>query len=327
MDNGGLSPLAEHEAPMPRDYYEVLGVAKNASADDIKKAYRSLARKYHPDRNPGDKQAEAHFKEVQDAYDVLSDQTKREQYDRFGFAGPQAGAGGPGGFHWGGGGFPGNGSFEVDPAQAQEIFSQLFGGAGGAGGVNLNDILGGRAGAGARRGRTRTRREAPQAAPTVDVTIPFATATQGGTVTLRVGEKTIDLKIHPGTEEGKVMRLAGQGPGGTDLHLRIHIEPDPHFRREGTNVILRVPISLAEAVLGAKIDVPTVAGKTLSVKVPPGTSTGNRLRLRGFGAAGGDQYLEFEVKVPSHIDDRSRELMKEFVERNPQQPRRGAPWE
>src|SRR5262249_45294028 len=121
--------------------------------------------------------------------------------------------------------------------------------------------------------------------PAVDVTIPFATATQGGTVTLRVGEKTIDLKIPAGTEEGKLMRLGGQGPGGTDLHLRIHIEPDPHFRREGNNIVLRVPIGLAEAVLGAKIDVPTMAGKTLSVKVPPGTSTGNRLRLRGFGAA------------------------------------------
>jgi DnaJ-class molecular chaperone len=311
---------------MPRDYYEVLDVGKNASADEIKKAYRNLARKYHPDRNPGDKQAEANFKEVQDAYDVLSDQTKREQYDRFGFAGPQPGAGGPGGFHWGGG-VPGNGSFEVDPAQAQEIFSQFFGG-GEGGGINLNDILGraGAAGAG-RRGRSRARRETPQAPPTVDVMIPFATAAQGGTVTLRVGDKMIDLKIHPGTEEGKVMRLAGQGPGGTDLHLRIHIEPDPHFRREENNFILRVPISLAEAVLGAKIDVPTVTGKTLSVKVPPGTSTGNRLRLRGFGAAGGDQYLEFEVMVPPQPDERSRQLIEEFAQHNPQQPRRGAPWE
>src|SRR5579871_271642 len=107
------------------DYYKILGVGKNATEEQIKKAYRSLARKYHPDRNPGDKQAEAHFKEVQDAYDVLSDKTKRAQYDRFGHAGPQAGAG-PGGFHWGGGG-PGNGTFEVDPAEAQEIFSQIFG--------------------------------------------------------------------------------------------------------------------------------------------------------------------------------------------------------
>src|SRR3954452_20099816 len=113
----------------PRDYYETLGVARGASEKDIKKAYRSLARKYHPDRNPGDKQAEASFKEVQDAYDVLSDKTKKTNYDRFGFAGPQSGGGGgPGGFHWGG--FPGGeggGGFNVDPAQAEEIFKNLFG--------------------------------------------------------------------------------------------------------------------------------------------------------------------------------------------------------
>src|SRR5216684_3971809 len=117
---------------MPRDYYEVLGVGRDASEDQIKKAYRSLARKFHPDRNPGDKQAEASFKEVQDAYDVLSDKAKREQYDRFGFAGPQAAPGGAGGFHWGGG-VPGNGAFEMDPEQAQEIFSQMFGGGTGGG--------------------------------------------------------------------------------------------------------------------------------------------------------------------------------------------------
>src|SRR5438552_10095273 len=164
---------------MPRDHYEVLGVSRDASDDQIKKAYRSLARKYHPDRNPGDKQAEASFKEVQDAYDVLSDKSKREQFDRVGFTGPQVGAG-PGGFHWGGGGFPGNGSFEVDAAQAQELFSQIFGGMGG-GGVNINDLFGGRAGA-ARAGRGRSRRPSPQPPPTVDVSIPFDTAAQGGTV-------------------------------------------------------------------------------------------------------------------------------------------------
>src|SRR5579884_1217979 len=111
---------------MPRDYYEVLGVPRNASEADIKKAYRKLARENHPDRNPGDKQAEARFKEVQEAYDVLSDKTKRSQYDQFGFAGPQAAAGGgPGGFHWGGG-FPGGGTVDMNPEEAQEIFSRIF---------------------------------------------------------------------------------------------------------------------------------------------------------------------------------------------------------
>jgi curved DNA-binding protein len=302
---------------MPRDYYEVLGVARDASEDQIKKAYRSLARKFHPDRNPGDKQAETRFKEVQDAYDILSDKSKREQFDRFGFAGPQAGQGGPGGFQWGGG-FPGNGNFNVDPAQFQDILSQF----GLGGGANLGDMFGGRpTGKG---GRGRARREAP--AP-VDVTIPFETAAQGGTVTLRVGDKTIDLKVPAGTEEGKVMRLAGQAPGGGDLHLRLRIEPHPLFRREGNDLVLAVPISVGEAVLGAKIDVPTMQGKKLSVKVPPGTSTGARLRLRGFGFSGGDQYLEFKVVVPPSPDERSRKLIEEFAKNNPQTPRTGPPWD
>src|SRR3954447_23315439 len=113
---------------MPRDHYEVLGVNRDASEDEIKKDHRKLARQYHPDRNPGDKQAEARFKEIQDAYDVLSDKTKRAQFDRFGFAGPGPEGGGPGGFQWGGGGFPGGGStFNMDPEQAEAIFSQFFG--------------------------------------------------------------------------------------------------------------------------------------------------------------------------------------------------------
>src|SRR3954468_14043401 len=136
---------------MPRDYYEVLGVRREASDDEIKKAYRSLARKYHPDRNPGDKQAEAQFKEVQDAYDVLSDKQKRAAYDQFGFEGPSAG-GGPGGFHWAGA--PGGAG--INPEQAQEIFSQIFGGmGGGAAGPDLGELFGrrGRGGRGRRASR------------------------------------------------------------------------------------------------------------------------------------------------------------------------------
>ena len=302
---------------MPRDPYEVLGVKREASEGDIKKAYRKLAREYHPDRNPGDKQAEARFKEVQDAYEVLSDKDKRAQFDQFGFAGPETGF--PGGgqtFHWGGSPGGGGAGFEgMDPAQAEEIFSQFFGNLGGGGGGGFG-----------RRGRGgRARAEAPAA--TSEVSIPFVTAAMGGTVSLRVDGHEIDVRIPPGVEEGKTLRLQGQGPGGGDLLLKLRIQPHPYFKRDGNDLILEVPLSLPEAVLGTKVDVPTLDGTKLTVKVPPGTSSGTRLRLRGKGIKGGDQYIEIKVVVPAPRDERSRELLEEFGRLNPQQPRSGPPWD
>jgi DnaJ-class molecular chaperone len=273
---------------MPRDYYEVLGVKRDASEDDIKKAYRKLARQYHPDRNPGDKQAETRFKEVQDAYDVLSDKAKRSQYDQFGFAGPGGGfgfggeEGGPraGSFRWGAGGPGGDFEFQdIDPDDVE-----------------------------------------------ASVTIPFLTAALGGSVDVSVGEQELSIKIPAGIEDGQVMRLAGQAPGGGNLLLTIHIQPHPYFRREGHDVILEVPLALSEAVLGARVDVPTLDGTKLTVKVPPGASSGTRLRLRGKGIAGGDQYIEVKVVVPAPADERSRELIEEFARLNPQNPRSGPPW-
>jgi curved DNA-binding protein len=306
-------------ANMPRDHYEVLGVQRGASDDDIKKAYRTLARKYHPDRNPGDKQAEAKFKEVQEAYDVLSDKTKREQYDQFGFAGPQMGGGaGPGGFHWGGGGTPG-GFQNIDPGQAEEILQQMFGGGGFPG---MGEAFGQR---GRSKGRSR-RQPREQPAVTSEVNIPFLTAAVGGTVSLRVDDREIDVKIPAGIEEGQSIRLKEQGPGGADLLLKLHIDPHSHFQREGNNVILPVPLALSEAVLGGKIDVPTLDGQVLTVKVPAGTSSGGRLRLRGKGIKGGDQMLEFKVMIPANVDAKSRELIEEFAKLNPQSPRSGPPW-
>lgn len=306
---------------MARDYYEILGVKRDASAADIKKAYRELARKYHPDRNPGDKTAEQKFKEVQDAYDILSDATKKAQYDRFGFVGPEGGfpGGGPGGgpsFHWGDvpGGFQG-----MDPEQAQEIISQLFGGMG-----DMGDMSGGRRGRGGRPGRGR--RPTPAEPVTSEIAIPFATAALGGAVSVQIDGRMIEVKIPAGVSEGQTLRLHGQGPAGGDLHLKLRIEPHPFFRREGNDLILEVPLSLTEAVLGAKIDVPTLEGAKLAVKVPPGTSSGTRLRLRGRGIKGGDQYIEIKVVVPTVADNRSRELLEEFARLNPQSPRSGSPW-
>ena|SRR5579862_8356203 len=300
---------------MPRDYYEVLGVSKNATDDEIKKSYRKLARQHHPDRNPGDKQAETRFKEIQDAYDVLSDKKKREQYDRFGFAGPGSAAGGfPGGatFHWGGGAGE---SAQVDPAQFEELLRE-FGGFPGFG-----DGFG-------RRGRG-TRRK-PTAAPPPEhipeVTIPLETAATGGTISLNVDGQHIDVRIPPGVAEGQTMRLAGQGAGGQDLYIKIRIGPHAYFRREGNDIILQVPLTVAEAALGTTVEVPTLDGMRLGVKVPPGTSSHARLRLRGKGIKGGDQYIEIKIAVPAAKDERSRQLMEEWARLHPTTPRTGPPW-
>lgn len=294
---------------MPRDYYEVLGVPRNASEADIKKAYRKLARQYHPDRNPGDKQAEARFKEVQEAYDVLNDKSKRAQYDRFGFAGP--GFTGEGPFRAGGG--PGGFEFQgINPEDLESILG-AFGGGG------FGDFFG-------RRARGRGRAARPPQSIEAEAAIPFVKAALGGTVSLNVEGRTIDVRVPAGVEEGKKLRLAGQGRGGGDLLVRLKIEPHPYFHREGNNIILEVPISVMEAVLGAKVDVPTLDGTHLTVKVPPGTSSGARLRLRGKGIAGGDQFIEIKIVVPKIHNDRGRELIEEFARLHPQSPREHTLW-
>jgi DnaJ-class molecular chaperone len=303
---------------MPRDLYEVLGVKKNASDEEIKKAYRKLARQFHPDRNPGDKQAETRFKELQDAYEVLSDKSKRANYDRFGTTEPGAGFGGGrggpgGGFHFNFGG-PG-GPQGMDAGAAEEILRQFMGGLGG--GPDVGEILGQRPG--------RGRRAAPREVES-DVAIPFQVAAAGGSVGIQIDGRELSVKIPAGVEEGKVLRLQGQGPGGGDLLLKLRIQPHPYFRREGNDVVLEVPLSLAEAVLGTKVEVPTLDGARLAVKVPPGTSSGARLRLRGKGVNGGDQYIEIKIVVPAPRDDKSRQLIEEFARLHPQEPRAGLPW-
>ncbi|MBO0700420.1 MAG: J domain-containing protein [Zavarzinella sp.] len=311
---------------MPRDYYEILGVPRTASTEEINKAYRKLARQHHPDRNPGDKQAEARFKEIQNAYDTLSDPKKKQVYDQFGTDIPPGAAGG--GFP---GGFPGGGSFQfggpggqqIDPEMAQEVFRRMFGGGGAGGG--FEDLFGSfntRT-----RGRGRGRPQPPAEAIEVEAHVPFLTAALGGTIGLRVGDRDIDVRVPPGFEDGKKLRVAGQGEYGEDIMVKVRVEPHPYFRREGRDILIDVPVSIPEAVLGGKVEVPTVAGKRVTVKIPPGTSSGSRIRLPGMGVAGGDQYLVMKVVVPKgKPDDRTKELIDEYARLHPDDVRIDVPW-
>lgn len=310
------------------DYYEALGVSKSASADEIRKAYKKLSRKYHPDANK-DKEAPERFKQVQEAFDVLGDTEKRQQYDRFGKAFP--GGAGPQGqpFNWPGGGRPGGpgGAGPVD-------FSDLFGG----GQIDLEQILGGAFGGGGPGGRKQSRR-APRRGDDfeVEVEIPFQTAVDGGKYELgldRGGKhESLSIKVPAGVDTGSLVRLAGQGhPGANagpagDLLVRIKVAAHPWFRREGSNLLVDLPVTITEAALGAKVEVPTLSEGKVVVTIPAGTSSGAKLRLKGKGVLDrstkerGDQFAVIKIVVPRKPTDRARELLKELAEVEPLSPR------
>jgi DnaJ-class molecular chaperone len=325
---------------MAQDYYEILGVNRGASTDEIQKAYRKLAKKYHPDLNPDDKTAQKKFKEVQQAYDVLSDDKKRQMYDQFGPAFEQAGQGG-----WSG---------QVPPGWEGVDFSQMFGGgAGGRGGgqmpPDLEDLLrqftgGGFGGGfeGSPQPRRRSRRgPTPGADLQHDLDVPFRTAVTGGEATIRIRRphgdvETITVKIPAGIEDGKSIRLRGQGepspnagPAG-DLLVTIHIGSHPHFRRDGLDLTVEVPVTLAEAALGGKVDVPTPHG-TITMTIPPGTSSGRKIRAKGYGIRTkegdrGDLYAEILIAVPQHVDETSADLIRKLEARLKQNPREELSW-
>lgn len=303
-----------------KDYYETLGVGRDASDEEIKKAYRKLAREYHPDLHPNDKEAEAKFKEINEAYHVLHDPEKRKQYDmtgRVGFEGapeggyyPGGGPGGPGGFgpeDVGFGGFGGPGGFE-------DIFSELFGG---------------------RAGRR------PAAVRGSDIeyvmNLDFMRAVRGTevrvTVKRRSGPEKITVKIPPGVKNGSRVRVAGKGDDGFqggprgDLYIITQVSPHPYFKRKDGDIYVDVPVTVDEAVLGATVKVPTVEGVT-GIKIPPGTQSGQKLRIKGKGVGPrsgrkGDQYCVIKVTVPKGVDERSKELIEEFARINDYDPRKG----
>ncbi|MFB3891318.1 MAG: DnaJ C-terminal domain-containing protein [Phycisphaerae bacterium] len=321
-----------------RDYYDVLGVGRDASVDQIKAAYRKLARKYHPDVNKAS-DAPTKFKEATEAYEVLSDPQKRKMYDQFGFIGPGEGfpQGGPG---------PGGRTYQWrgQPGQGFNInIDDIFGGGGqGFMGMSLDEILqqlagGGRRGAGQpRAGRGGRAAYEPQPSDLdAEVTLDFMQAINGTTVSLRLqagdASQTINVKIPPGVHEGSRIRVRGKGSAGGDLYIITHIREHPYFRREGDDIHVQVPVSITEAALGAKVDVPTLNGMT-TVTVPPGTSSSRLLRLRGLGVARpngrgrGDQYVEIRIVAPPSVSDKGAELLRQFDAIEKFDPRAGVPW-
>jgi molecular chaperone DnaJ len=381
-------------ATTKQDYYELLGVPRKASAKELRAAYRKLARKYHPDLNPGDKSSEEKFKQIQEAYDTLSDTKKRQMYDQFGFnvpgqgSAPGASYGGGvspedihfdfGGFDFGGGGGPGSGS-AGGGAGFRDLFSQFFRGASAAQTSNERqpgddleyqiDITFAEAMRGTVKKLSFTRLDVCNvchgtgAAPGDEKVCPTCggsgqvTQTSGkmrfqitcsrcgGTGKLRTvcrhcgGEgrvarmETLDVRIPPGAQTGSRVRVAGRGNAGLhggppgDLYIVMRVEPHPFFERRGDDLFTVVPITVPEASLGAKVEVPTIDGRA-QVRIPPGTNSGKKLRLREKGAPSarhsgkrGDQIVEVQVVVPKPEDERVRNLLKELGKIDPEDPR------
>ncbi len=348
-----------------RDYYEVLEVGRDATDDQLKKAFRKLAMKYHPDRNPGDASAEARFKEVNEAYDALKDAEKRAAYDRFGHAAFEGGmGGGPGA---GAGGFGGGGFEDI----FEEMFGRFGGRAGGGRGpsgrgadlrqeiaITLEEAFAGTkktvrvpssvqcdacTGTGAEGGKANVQNctacrgtgkiRAQQGFFLVERTCP----TCGGSGSIiknpckvcagagRVHrDRTLNVTIPPGVEDGTRIRLSGEGEAGLrgapagDLYVDVAVRPHPIFQREGPNVLVRVPLRMTQAALGGAVEVPAIDGTRASVKIPPGTQTGDNFRMRGKGfsvlrsAARGDMYVQVVVETPQNLSARQRELLEAF---------------
>ncbi|HVC99211.1 MAG TPA: J domain-containing protein [Pirellulales bacterium] len=316
---------------MAEDYYQTLGVSREASAAEIEKAYSKLARKYHPDVNPDDKTAKTKFQAVQAAYDVLKDAHKRELYDRYGSAFEGAGGGPQPGRRAG----RGTGPEEFDFTQ---FFGERFGPDASGGFADMfNQYRRTRPAGPGRRGRAG-RPQPPQAEH--EVQIPFTLAVLGGETHLELRhtsgkQETIAVKVPTGIEDGKKIRLRGQGEsldGGPpgDLLILVRVGPHPSFTRRGDHLHLRVPVTLREAAEGGKVDVPTPRG-TVTLRVPPGTSSGAKLRIKGHGVArpgkpAGDLIADIQIVLPQQLDAKSLELIKQFDERQPLDPRRDLKW-
>jgi len=293
-----------------KDYYKILGVERSASEDDIRKAYRKLAMKYHPDRNPNDKQAEERFKEINEAYQVLSDTKKRAHYDRLGsdYSNWQQG-GAPGDFNWDQyGGFPGGARVEYGD------LDDLFGGAGGF--SDFFRTIFGRGAEGVGTG-TRTRsRQQPQGYQQ-ELAITLDEAYNGTTRLLQSDGKQKQVRIPAGVRTGSKVRVAGAGPNGLDLYLIVEVQDDKRFERRGNDLHTAATVDIFTALLGGEAEVETLNGK-IKLNVPAGTQPEQVFRLAGRGMPSvknanekGDLYVRLKVQIPKYLSPKQRELLEE----------------
>jgi len=293
-----------------RDYYKILGVPRGAGADDIRSAYRKLAKQYHPDRNPGDKQAEDHFKEINEAYQVLSDPQKRSRYDQLGESYSQwQQNGAPGNFDWGQWS-PGQGGVQevnLDDLFGDGTFSDFF-----------RSIFGGMPAGQSLRGRTS------RGAPAVQqpVTISLKEACIGATRTLQTGSRRVDVKIPPGVRSGTKIRVPGAGPARgdgspSDLYLVLDVAEDPLFERDGDDLHTHITIDVFKAILGGEVEIRTLSGKVV-LTIPAGTQPEQVFRVAGRGMPvlkrpqiTGDLYVHLKVQIPRQLNAKQRSLLAE----------------
>jgi curved DNA-binding protein len=312
-----------------KDYYATLGVAKTASEKDIKQAFRKLARKYHPDVNPGDKAAEVRFKELNEANEVLSDPGKRKKYDELGANWRQyeqaqqaghPGAGSPFGGQWSYA--PGGGGYRT---MSEEEVSEMFGGDDSPFSDFFKTFFGGGGPSDGRRRASRAPRHHKGRDVEHEIELDLEDALKGTVQRLGIHHdgdvRNVEVRIPPGVTDGSRVRVTGEGERGAgsgasgDLYLRVRLRPHPRFERKGRDLYAKVRVPVTTAVLGGEVEVPTLAGKSLRLRVPPATQNGQRLRLRGHGLPGsgtaaepGDLYATVDVAVPQGLSDEQRQL-------------------
>jgi curved DNA-binding protein len=306
-----------------KDYYSILGVSKNASQDEIKKAYRKLAVKYHPDKNQGDKKAEEKFKDIGEAYEVLKDPVKRKKYDQLGANWKQfehAGAEGQGGFDWS--------QFGGRGGQGQYVYEGDLGDIFGENGGGFSDFFKtffGNMGSG-RRSQPHGWQQSPGKGLDLqaDMEISLREAYHGTSRILNVGRQKLRITTKPGAYTGQELRIRGKGQPGRgggekgDIYIRIRVLPDPHFIRDGNDLTTSVRVDLYTAVLGGKIQVDTLSGK-VNLTVPPGSQAGSRLRLKGrgmpaYGKSGvlGDMYVQLNIDIPRNLNKKEMDLFRQL---------------